>query len=146
MGIREQLTEDLKVAMRAKDQVRLDTVRAVRGAITQKEADDGKDLTDDDILGLIRTQRKQRVEAIAEYEKAGRAELAEKEAREKEILEGYLPAAPDAAAMQAAVSAAIEETGASSMRDMGKVMQAVKAKLPNADGKELSGIVKAALS
>lgn len=131
--------------MRAKDQVRLDTVRAVKGAITQKEADDGKDLTEEEIQALIRTLRKQRNEAIAEYEKAGRAELAEKEAREKELLEAYLPAAPDAAAMEAAVKAAIEEVGASSMRDMGKVMQAVKAKLPAADGKELSALVKAAL-
>lgn len=146
MTIREQLTQDLKDAMRAKDSVRLETVRSIRGAITQAEVDSGDTLSDDAVLDVIRKLRKQRAESIAQYLEGGRQDLADAETREKEILEAYLPAAPDTATVERVVSEVISETGASSMKDMGKVMQAARGKLTGVDGKELSAVVKAKLS
>jgi uncharacterized protein YqeY len=146
MTLKAKLTEDLKEAMRAKDTVRLDAIRSVRAAITQREADTQKDLDDAAIVELVRTLRKQRLEAIEQYEKGGRPELAEKERREQEILEGYLPQAPDAATMEATVRAVIGELGASSPKDMGRVMQAARGRLPGADGKALSELTKRLLS
>jgi uncharacterized protein YqeY len=146
MDLKEKLTHDLKDAMRAKDQLRLDTIRSIRAAVTQREVDGQKELSEAEIHDLVRTLRKQRNEAIEQYRTGGREDLAEKEERERTILETYLPAAPDAAAMEAAVRAVIAETGASSPRDMGKVMQAVKERLSGADGKVLSALVKQLLS
>ncbi len=146
MDLKEKLTHDLKDAMRAKDQLRLDTIRSIRAAVTQREVDGQKELSEGEIHDLVRTLRKQRNEAIEQYRAGGREDLAEKEERERTILETYLPAAPDAAAMEAAVRAVIAETGASSPRDMGKVMQAVKERLSGADGKVLSALVKQLLS
>lgn len=146
MGIREQLNEDMKEAMRAKDSIRLETVRGVRGAITQAEVDGGKALEEGDVLEVIRKLRKQRVESIQQYKDGGREDLAERETREKEILESYLPAAPDAAAIEQAVTRIINELGASSMKDMGKVMQRAREQLPGVDGKDLSGVVRSKLN
>ena len=147
MGIREQLDTDLKQAMRDKDRVRLDTIRSVRAAITQKELADGGELGDDEVLKLIRGLVKQRDEAIGEYEKGGRADLVEQESAEKAVLQGYLPAAPSAADITAAVDAVVAETGADSMKQMGAVMKAVMAKLgPAADRKAVSAAVKAKLA
>jgi uncharacterized protein YqeY len=146
MTLKAKLTEDLKEAMRAKDTVRLDAIRSVRAAITQREADTQKELDDAAIIELVRTLRKQRLEAIEQYEQGGRPELAAKERREQEILEGYLPQAPDAATMEATVRAVIGELGASSPKDMGRVMQAARGRLPGADGKALSELTKRLLS
>jgi uncharacterized protein YqeY len=146
MSLKAKLGEDLKEAMRAKDQVRLDTIRSIKGAITQREVDAQKELDDAAIVEIVRSLRKQRLESIEQYTSGGRSDLAEKETREKELLEAYLPAAPDPAAIEAAVRAAIAAVGASSPKDMGKVMTAAKEKLGSVDGKALSEVVKRILS
>jgi uncharacterized protein YqeY len=146
MSLKAKLTEDLKEAMRAKDSVRLDAIRSIRAAITQREADTQKELEDATIQELIRSLRKQRVESIEQYEQGGRSDLAEKERREKALLESYLPAAPDPAVMESTVRTLITELGASSPKDMGKVIQAAKERLSGADGKLLSELVKRLLS
>lgn len=147
MNIREQLQADLKEAMRAKDTVRLEAVRSVRAALLNREVELGREVDDAEILQLVRGLVKQRVEAMAMYESGGRSDLVEREVREKALLEAYLPSAPDAAAVEAAVRAVIAELGATSMKDMGAVMKAVSARLgPAADGKLVSGHVKQALA
>lgn len=146
MGIKEQLGEDLKAAMRAKDSLRLNAIRSVRAAITQKEVDGGKELDDAAVFDLIRGLRKQRLESIEQYKEGGRADLVEQEVREKELLEAYLPAAPSQEQIETTVKAVIAELGASSMRDMGKVVAAAKARLSGVDGKQLSDTVKAQLA
>jgi uncharacterized protein YqeY len=146
MSLKAQLAEHLKEAMRAKDTVRLETIRSIKGAITQREVDTQKELDDAAILDIVRSLRKQRVEAIEQYTQGGRSDLADKETREKELLEAYLPAAPSAEAMEATVRAVVAELGASSMKDMGRVVNAAREKLTGADGKALSDIVKRVLT
>jgi len=146
MDLKAKLSADLKDAMRAKDTVRLDTIRSVRAAVTQREVDTQTELDDAAIADIVRTLRKQRVEAFEQYQAGGRADLAEREQQEKALLEAYLPTAPDAAAVDAAVRAVIGELGASSIKDMGKVMQAAKARLAGVDGQVLSAVVKGLLS
>jgi len=142
-AIRTQLTDDLKQAMRAKDEVRRDTVRNIRGAITNREVETGGELDGAQILQLIRGLSKQRSDSIAQYEDGGRTDLADRERAEQAILDAYLPAAPDAAAVDAAVTATIDELGASGMKDMGRVMKACLEKLgPAADGKQVSAAVR----
>jgi uncharacterized protein YqeY len=146
MSLKAKLAEDLKDAMRAKDQLRLDTIRSIRGAITQREVDNQVELDDAQVAELIRGLRKQRVESIEQYVTGGRDDLADKERQEKALLESYLPAAPDAAAIESTVRAVISELSASSIKDMSRVMQAAKDKLVGADGKELSAVVRRLLS
>jgi uncharacterized protein YqeY len=146
MSLKAKLGEDLKSAMRERDSVRLDAIRSIRAAITQREVDGGKELDDAMIIDLIRGLRKQRVESIEQYTLGGRADLVETETRERDLLEAYLPAAPDAAALEAAVRAAISQTGASSVRDMSRVMQLAKQQLGSVDGKVLSDLVKKLLT
>jgi uncharacterized protein len=146
MSLKTKLSDDLKSAMRARDSVRLDAIRSIRAAITQREVDGAKELDDAAILDLIRALRKQRVESIEQYTLGGRADLVEKEQREKDLLEAYLPAEPDATALEAAVRAAISQTGASSVKDMGRVMQLAKQQLGSVDGKVLSDLVKKLLT
>ena len=146
MDIRKQLDDDLKEAMRARDTVRLETVRNVKGAIRSREIDSGSELDAAEITKLIRGLVKQREESIAQYREGGRADLVERETREREILERYLPAAPSAAQVDEAVAAVIAELGASSVKDMGRVMKAVMERLGGAaDGKTVSAAVKAKL-
>jgi uncharacterized protein YqeY len=146
MSLKARLAEDLKAAMRERDSVRLDAIRSVRAAITQREVDGQKELEDAAIVELVRSLRKQRLESIEQYTQGGRQDLADKELREKELLEAYLPQAPDAQAIEAAVRAAIGQTGAASIKDMGKVMQAAKEKLGSVDGKTLSDAVRKLLA
>lgn len=146
MSIKAKLAEDLKAAMRAKDAVLLDTIRSVRAAITQREVDGGKDLDDEAVFTLIRGLRKQRVESIEQYKAGGRDDLVAQEEREKELLEAYLPAAPTKDSIEAAARAVIAELGASSIKDMGRVVQATKARLAGVDGKQLSDVVRALLA
>jgi len=146
MSLKAKLGEDLKSAMRERDSVRLDAIRSIRAAITQREVDGQKELDDAAVVELIRGLRKQRLESIEQYTLGGRTDLVEKEAREKELLEAYLPAGPDAAALEAAVRAAISQTGASSVKDMGRVMQLAKQQLGSVDGKVLSDLVKKLLA
>jgi uncharacterized protein YqeY len=146
MELRRRLDEDLKQAMRAKDTVRLETVRNIRGAILNREVESGKSLEPDEVLKLIRGLLKQREESIVQYREGGRADLVERESAEKAILETYLPAAPSGADIERVVAEVTAELGASSMKDMGRVMKAVLERLgPAADGKAVSAAVKAKL-
>ncbi len=146
MTLREKLQADLKDAMRAKDTVRLETVRGVRAAILNREVELGREVDEGEIVQIVRGLVKQRVEATALYESGGRADLVERETKEKALLEAYLPAAPDAAAVEATVRAVIAALGASTMKDMGAVMKEATARLGGGvDGKALSAEVKKAL-
>jgi uncharacterized protein YqeY len=146
MAIKEQLAEDLKAAMRAKDTVRLDAIRSVRAAITLREVDAKKELTNDEVADVIRSIRKQKLESIELFQAGNRADLVERETREKAFLEAYLPQAPTREVIEQTVTQIVAELGATSVKDMGRVMQASKERLAGADGKQLSEIVRALLS
>lgn len=146
MSIKEKLSEDLKAAMRAKDSVRLDAIRAVRAAATLREVEKQKELSDEEMVEVIRGLRKQKLESIDMFKQGGREDLVERETREKELLESYLPQAPTREVVEQTVTAVIAELSASSVKDMGRVMQASKERLTGADGKQLSEVVKALLS
>ncbi|MDB4984946.1 MAG: uncharacterized protein JWN04_124 [Myxococcaceae bacterium] len=146
MSIKAQLAEDLKAAMRAKDTVRLETIRSIRAAVTQREVDGGKDLDDPAVFDIIRALRKQRTESIEQYRAGAREDLVAQELVEKDILEAYLPAAPTREAIEATARAVITELSASSVKDMGRVVQATKSRLPGVDGKQLSDTVRALLA
>jgi uncharacterized protein len=146
MTIKDQISEDLKAAMRAKDAVRLDAIRSVRAAVTLREVDNKKELTDDEVLEVIRTLRKQKLESIELFQAGGRADLVERETREKELLEAYLPQAPTRELMEQTVAQTIAELGATSIKDMGRVMQASKERLAGVDGKQLSEVVRSLLN
>ncbi len=144
-NVKGRLAEDLKAAMRAKDQVRLEAIRSVRAAILQREVDGGRELDEAAVLDVIRSLRKQRIESIEQYRAGGRDDLASREEREKELLEAYLPRAPDRDTIERTVRTLIAELGASSTKDMGRVMQAAKERLSGAEGKLLSEVVRALL-
>jgi uncharacterized protein YqeY len=146
MSLKAKLGEDLKTAMRERDSVRLDTIRSIRAAVTLREVDGQKELDDAAVADLIRALRKQRVESIEQYTLGARPDLVEKEVREKELLEAYLPAAPGASEIDAAVRGAIAKLGATSIKDMGKVISAAKEQLSGVDGKLLSDVVKKLLA
>lgn len=145
--LKEQLEVDMKEAMRAKDSLRLQTIRGVRGAIKNKEIELVSKLDDDGVMRVIRSLVKQREESIDQYAKAGREDLVQQETRERDILQAYLPTAPDAAAIETVVRAVIQELGATSAKEMGRVMKASLERLgPVADGKIVSNTVKQLLS
>jgi uncharacterized protein len=146
MSIKLQIAEDLKAAMRAKDTVRLDAIRSVRAAITLREVDSQKELNDAEVIELIRGLRKQRLESIELFQAGGRSDLVERETREKEILESYLPQGPTREQIEQTLTQIIAELGANSLKDMGRVMQAGKERLAGADGKQLSEVVRALLA
>jgi uncharacterized protein YqeY len=147
MSLREQLDADMKAAMKSRDSLRLETIRGVRGAIRNKEIEVGDALDDDGILRTIRTLVKQRTDSIEQYAAGGRAELAEKEAAEKAVLESYLPAAPSPDEVEQVVRAVIAEVGAAGPKDMGRVMKPALARLgPAADGKVVSQTVRRLLA
>jgi uncharacterized protein YqeY len=147
MALRERLEADMKDAMRSRDTLRLETIRGVRGAMRNKEIELGQSLDDDGILRVIRTLVKQRSDSIEQYQAAGRQDLVDKESTERQLLESYLPAAPDEKAVEAAVAAVIAELGASSPKDKGRVMKAALEKLGGAaDGKLVSQVAKRKLS
>lgn len=147
MGLRDQIMADLTAAMKSQDAGKRDTLRMVKAALMNKQIDKGGELTDDEVTKALQTLVKQRRDSIEQYENAGRAELAEKEAAEIAVIEAYLPQAATADEIAAAVDAAVAETGATSMKDMGNVMKAALAKLAGktADGKAVSEAVKAKL-
>ena len=147
MALREQLEADMKAALKSRDSLRLETIRGVRGAIRNKEIEQGGPLDDAGIQRVIRALVKQRADSIEQYAAAGRQELADKEAAERAVLESYLPAALDEQAIDAAVAAVITELGASGPKDMGRVMKAALEKLgAAADGKLVSQIAKRRLA
>ncbi len=145
--LKERLEADMKEALRAKDALRLQTIRGVRGAIKNKEIEVGAALDDDGVMRVIRSLAKQREESIEQYAKAGREDLVNQETRERDILQAYLPAAPDEAAIEAMVRAVIQELGATSGKEMGRVMKVSLERLgPAADGKIVSNTAKKLLS
>jgi hypothetical protein len=147
MSLQDKLNNDMKDAMRAKDTLRLSTVRQLRSAIKNKEIAIGKSLDDEAIVGVITTQGKQRREAAQMYRDNGRPELAEKEEAELEILLAYLPAQLGESELRTLISAVISEVGASSPQDMGKVMGPIMAKTRGcADGKLVNQLVKELLA
>ncbi len=147
MGLRDQIMADLTAAMKSQDAGKRDTLRMVKAALMNKQIDKGGELTDDEVTKALQTLVKQRRDSIEQYENAGRAELAEKEAAEIAVIEAYLPQAATADEIAAAVDAAVAETGATSMKDMGNVMKTALAKLAGktADGRAVSEAVKAKL-
>ncbi len=147
MSVRERLETDMKDAMRTRDALRLETIRGARGAIRNKEIEVGESLDEDGILRVIRTLVKQRDDSIEQYRNAGREDLAAKETTEKEVLLGYLPAAPDEAEVERVVAAVIAETGAAGPKEMGRVMKPALERLgPAADGRVVSQVVRRLLA
>ncbi|MBV9241536.1 MAG: GatB/YqeY domain-containing protein [Acidobacteria bacterium] len=148
MGLKEQIIADLTTAMKAKDADRTGTLRMVKASLMNRQIDKGGELTDEEITKALQSLVKQRRDSIEQYEKAGRAELAAKEATEISVIEAYLPQAASAEEIDAAVEAAIQETEATSMKDMGAVMKAATARLAgrSADGRAVSEAVKSRLS
>jgi uncharacterized protein len=147
MSILEKVTSDMKDAMKAKDKLALTVIRALKSAITNAEKSSSKEISEADVIGIIRKQVKQRQDSITQYRDAGRLELAEIEGAEITILEKYLPQPLSEAEIVAVVNQVIFELGASGLADMGKVIQGVQAKCEGrADGKTLSLAVKSALS
>src|SRR5437660_12801608 len=147
MTLKDKIISDMTAAMKAQDAARTSTLRMVKAAITNREKEGGGEISDEDVLKLLRSQVKQRRDSVEQYEKGGRPELAAKEQAEIAIIEAYLPQAASAEEIEQAVKAAIAETGASSMKDMGAVMKAAMSKLAgkSADGKMVSETVKAKL-
>jgi uncharacterized protein YqeY len=144
MSLNDKVGADITTAMKAKDAARLSALRMLKAAIMNKGVEKGRDLEDAEVLQVVASLVKQRRDSIEQFSKAGRTDLVEKETGEIAVLEAYLPPAATAAEIDAAVSAAITETGASSPKDMGKVMKAVMPMLAgkNADGKAVSEAVR----
>ncbi len=147
MSLRDRLAEDLKLAMKSRDQLRMDVIRMIKAAVLNKEVELKKDLDDAEMSRIMTTMIKQRKESVEQYEKGNRTELAAKERQEISIIESYLPTAPSAEELAGAVDSVIRETGASSAKDMGAVMKAVMARLAGqaVDGKQVSDLVRAKL-
>ena len=147
MNLKDQITEDMKTAMRAKDADRLGTIRMLLAAIKQKEVDEQITVDDVMVVGLVDKLVKQRKDSIAAYEKADRQDLADKEAAEITVLQGYLPQRMSTDEIALAVKQIVADVGASGPGDMGKVMGAVKQQLAGkADMGQVSAAVKAALN
>ena len=148
MSLSKQIVTDLTAAMKAQDAARTSTLRMVKAAMMNRQIEKGAELNDDDMQKLLHSLVKQRRDSIEQYEKAGRQELVAKESAEIAVIETYLPAAASQEEIEQAVAAAIAETGASSMKDMGKVMKAAQTALAgkNADGRLVSEVVKSKLN
>ena len=147
MSLKTQLTEDMKTAMRAKDQVSLSTIRLINAAIKQFEVDERTEADDAKVISILTKMVKQRKDSAKIYAEAGRQDLADKENAEIEILNRYLPQMMSAEEIKTVVEAAIVETSASGMADMGKVMGVLKTRLAGkADMGEVNKVLKAALT
>jgi uncharacterized protein len=147
MPLKDQISDDMKTAMRAKDSARLGTIRLLMAAIKQREVDERITLDDAAIVGVVDKLIKQRKDSITAFQSAGRTDLVDKESAELAVLQAYLPARLSAEEVAAAVGAIVSALGASGPGDMGKVMAAVKAQLAGkADMGAVSAAVKAALA
>ena len=148
MTLKDQIISDMTAAMKAKDAARTSTLRMVKAAIMHREKEGTGELSDDDVLKLLRSQVKQRRDSVEQYQKAGRQDLVDKETAEIAVIGSYLPQAASEAEIEQAVTDAISETGATSMKEMGAVMKAAMAKLTgkNADGRIVSETVKKKLA
>jgi len=146
MGLKAQISDDMKTAMRARDTQRLSAIRLLLAAIKQREVDERKELDDQEIVGVIEKMIKQRRESIAQYQKASRADLVDAENFELGVLQTYMPQPLSQAEIAAAIAAAVTESGAQSVRDMGKVMAILKPALAGrADMAAVSALVKTQL-
>ena len=147
MSLSKQIVADLTTAMKAQDAAKTSTLRMVKAAMMNRQIEKGSELDDEDTQRLLRSLVKQRRDSIEQYEKAGRQELVDKEKAEIDVIETYLPQAASKEEIEQVVAAAIAETGATSMKDMGKVMKATQAALAgkNADGRLISEVVKTKL-
>jgi len=148
MTLKERILSDMTAAMKAKDAARTSTLRLLKAAIINREIEKGGELDDEELSRLLRSQVKQRRDSVAQYQKAGRQELVDKETAEIIVLEGYLPQAASTEEIEQAVAAAIADTGATSMKEMGAVMKATMVLLAgkNPDGRVVSETVKKKLA
>lgn len=143
MTLKDQLTQDLKSAMKQKEQVRLSTIRFLRSAIKNREVELGNELDDEEVIKVVSTLVKQHKESIEQFKNGGRNDLVEKEQAELEILESYLPQQLSEAEVKALIQEAIEAVNATSMKDMGNVMKYIMPKAQGrADGKIINQLVK----
>lgn len=147
MSLRDRLTEDLKLAMKARDQLRMDVIRMIKAAVMNKEIEIKKDLDDAEMSRVMTTMIKQRRESVEQFEKGNRAELAAKERLEITVLESYFPQALSSEQLATVVDLVIQETGARSLKEMGTVMKAVMVRVAGqaVDGKQISDLVRAKL-
>lgn len=146
MSLKQQLTDDMKAAMRGGDKHRLGVIRLILAAIKQREVDERIELDDTQTIAVLEKMLKQRKDSVSQYDAAGRGDLAEVERAEMGVIEGYLPAKLSDAEIEALIDAAIAETGAGNPRDMGKVVALVKAKAAGrADMAQVSARIKARL-
>ena len=147
MTLSDKVNTEITAAMKAKNQVRLSSLRMLKAAIMNKGVEKNRDLDDAEVLQVVAALVKQRRDSIEQFDKAGRADLVDKETGEMKVLEEYLPPAASADDIAAAVAAAIAETGATSPKDMGKVMKAVMPKLAgkSADGRAVNEAVRRSL-
>jgi hypothetical protein len=150
MSIAEQITKDMTAAMKAREELRLSTLRMVKAALKNKEVEKLAPLDDKEVLAVLGTLIKQRKDSIEQFTRGGRQDLADKEAAEIRIIESYMPQAASQEEMLATVRAAIAEMGSPTMKDMGVVMKNVMAKFAasgaRVDGKQVSDLVKGELS
>jgi uncharacterized protein len=147
MSLKQQITEDMKTAMRARDTARLGAIRLLLAAMKQREVDERIELSDADVVAIIEKMNKQRRDSISQYEAAGRQDLADVEKFEMSVLRNYMPQQLSAAEISTAVAEAIAATGATGQQDMGKVMGVLKPKLAGrADMGKVSALIKAQLT
>lgn len=148
LSLHDRLTEDLKLAMKSRDQLRMDVIRMIKAAVLNKEVELKRDLDDAEMSRVMTTLVKQRRESVEQFEKAQRTELADKERKEIHIIESYLPKPLSHQELDALVTSIILETGSSSIKDMGNVMKTVMARVEGQplDGKQVSDLVKSKLS
>lgn len=146
-AIKGQITEDMKTAMRSQDKERLATIRLILSALKQREVDERIDLTDEHVIAILDKMVKQRRESIKEFTAGNRQDLADKESQELLVIQHYLPAQLSDAEVEALITASIQEAGATSAKDMGKVMNILRPKVQGrADVAAVSGKVKDKLS
>ena len=148
MGLKEQILADMTAAMKAKDSARTSTLRMLKAAMVNRRIEKGGELDNEELTKLLRSQVKQRRDSIEQYRKGARQDLVDKETAEIAVLESYLPQAASQEEIEQAVAAALAETGATSMKEMGTVMKAVMAQLAskNPDGRAVSEAVKKKLT
>jgi uncharacterized protein YqeY len=148
MSLKEQIAGDMIAAMKAKDAARTSTLRMLKSAISYREIEKGGALDDEELSKLLRSQLKQRRDSVEQYQKGGRQDLVEKETAEIAVIESYLPQAASIVEIEQAVAAAIDQTGATSTKEMGAVMKATMVLLTgkNPDGRIVSETVKKKLA
>ncbi|MFP4687747.1 MAG: GatB/YqeY domain-containing protein [bacterium] len=143
MGLKQQIMDDFKIAMKTRDKEKLSTLKMIKSALRNKEIDSGSELDEDEIRALLAKEAKQRKDSIKSFEAGGREKLAEKEKRELEFINSYLPESLGGEELETLVDEIIAETGASSMADMGTVMSTIMPRVRGrADGSDVQQLVR----